>query len=116
MSAVATGPGDVPGRGRRLDVAVEHPRLIRVSGALDEDTAPMLAGVLRPVATRGGTVQVDLAGLEGVDASGFAVLLDIAHAIGRRGRLVLRDPPPAIRRLIEENAGDDVGILTIDHR
>jgi len=103
------------GRRGRLDVAIEHPRLIRVRGALDEDTAPMLAGALRPVVTRGGTVQVDLAGLETVDASGFAVLLDVASALGRRGRLVLRDPPPTIRQMVAEHVGEVVGIVTIVH-
>lgn len=102
-------------RARPLDVAVEHPRLIRVSGQLDADTAPMLAGVLRPVATRGGTVHVDLAGVQAVDETGFAVLLELAHALGRRGRLVLRDPSPAIRQVMARTPCEDVGIRTISY-
>jgi anti-anti-sigma factor len=113
MSEGVADRGTRSERGRRLDVDIEHPRLIRVRGDLDHDTAPMLAGMLRPVASRGGTVKVDLAGVQTVDASGFAVLLDVARALGRRGRLVLRDPPPTIGQLMARNRGADVERLTI---
>lgn len=76
--------------------------VLAVSGDLDPHTAPelerRLADCLADPATE---VVVDLSEVPFVDSSGLRVLLTALQALGDARRLVLRDPQPAVRRVVD---------------
>ena len=80
------------------DVVVVH-----VGGELDPHSAPTLAGHLDDLLGGGSTeVDLDLSGLRFVDSSGLRVLLAASERLtGAGGALWLRDPAPAVRRLLD---------------
>lgn len=60
--------------------------IIRVSGAVDTDNAPILRRELHALATHGSPVIVlSLGEAEKVDTSGLATLVESAQVIGRSG-------------------------------
>jgi anti-anti-sigma factor len=85
----------------RFDVDVDRHGLIRVCGELDCATAPTLAAVLEPLSSSGGDIDVDLADVGFMGAAGINVLCAAAHALGTRGRIVVRNPSPRATRVIE---------------
>ena len=85
----------------------EAPRLA-VSGELDMATAAQLAAAIAAGERADGAPPVlDLARLAFMDVAGMRVLLDAARRAKRAGgRLVVCNPPPAIRRLFALTAVD----------
>jgi len=86
--------------GARLHITESDDLLILV-GQIDVHTASDLASRLDPLPD-GETVVLDVDGVEFIDSSGLRVLVDVnqrATDVGRR--LVLRNPSPAVRRLLE---------------
>jgi anti-anti-sigma factor len=79
----------------------ETPRRVSVAGELDLDTADELAAWLESEGQGEGDLRVDAAGLSFVDSTGVRALLRAANAMAGRGRLILRDPSPAVRRVLE---------------
>ena len=77
--------------------------LVQVRGEVDLATAPLLRAVLDTVVgRRPGRVEVDLSGATFVDAHALAALTAVRRRLaGRRATLVLRDPSPAVVRLLE---------------
>ncbi|MEV4579983.1 STAS domain-containing protein [Nonomuraea jabiensis] len=73
---------------------------LRVAGELDRATLPALAGALASMADR-GSFCVDLSGLVFCDVGGLRLL--VTAAVGMRGGhiLLLRSPPPQVRRLLK---------------
>ena len=82
-------PGQVLALRGRLDVRVTADVRLELAAAVDAGSGPLL---------------LDVAALEGVDATGLGVLVGAHRRAGRAGRagrvLVLRDVPPALARVL----------------
>jgi anti-anti-sigma factor len=72
-----------------------------VSGELDMGNVDRLLRAVGPVAVPGAHLVLDLSRLEFMDCSGVRALTEILTAIGPDGRLLLREPTMAVRRMLE---------------
>jgi anti-sigma B factor antagonist len=92
-----------------LDVTVEpsaDPRVIRAAGELDASTAGGLRDAVDGVAAGSPeTLVFDLAGVEFIDSSGLAVLLEAAARIPK---VVMRSPSVAVLRVVQLTGVDHV--------
>jgi anti-anti-sigma factor len=79
----------------------ESPRRVSVAGELDLATADELAAWLVNQGQGDGDLTVDVAGLSFIDSTGVRALLRAADAMAGRGRLILRDPSPPVRSVLE---------------
>ena len=77
--------------------------VLAFSGEADAHTAPLLSHALTQAAEYGpGRVAVDLAELAFIDTQCLSIILDTHERLRDRGEaLVLRSPPPAVRRLLD---------------
>ena len=75
-------------------------RSLWVSGELDLATAPLLERALEGEIESGMDVTFDVDGLRFMDAAGLGVLVRVRRSIGQRGRVLLRDPVPIVRRVL----------------
>ena len=83
---IVVQPGRLLGFVGRLDVAAAADARIALAAAVDQGE---------------GDLMVDLAGLDGIDATGLGVLVGAHRRAGRAGRsLVLRDVSPAVARVL----------------
>ena len=82
--------------------------LVQVRGDVDIATAPLLRAVLDTVVgRRPATVEVDLSGATFMDAHALATLIAVRRRLANRhASLVLRDPSPAVVRLLELSGPD----------
>jgi anti-anti-sigma factor len=91
--------------GLEIDLLDQGPTpVVVLTGELDPYTAPRFADAIDPLQREESVSQivVDLAGVRFIDSSGLRVLIAAEHALAERGgRLVLRAPSPATRRLLE---------------
>ena len=96
-------PDSSPTRLTISDDGPGPPAVVVVAGELDPHTAPDLAAHLEALVDGGArSVELDLGGLRFMDSSGLRVLLAAAERLaGAGGSLVLRDPAPAVRRLLD---------------
>jgi anti-sigma B factor antagonist len=76
---------------------------VRLNGPIDLASAPGIERMLTlRVATAEEAVALDLSGTEFIDSSGLSMLVRLRHKAHARGlALVLVDPSPAVRRLLE---------------
>jgi len=84
--------------------------VVEVRGELDVATAPSMQDVLDQLMAEGARrIVLDLAEAPFVDSTGLGALLT-AHLrmLAHRGELLLRNPRPAARRLLELTALDRV--------
>jgi len=87
---------DVDVRGSGAD------RVVRVAGDIDLDSSPRLLPLLQESLRVAQTVKVDLAGVEYIDSSGVAVLIQGLKYAGKHGaRFVLFDPSPRVMAVLE---------------
>ena len=89
------------GAGFALDVArAGHVLVLR--GRLDvRVTADVRLALAEAVGQGSGDLVVDVAALDGIDATGLGVLVGAHRRAGRAGRsLVLRDVPPSLARAL----------------
>ena len=105
---------DGTAQGALLAVYAEPPWLLHVSGELDLCSAPALTKMLEGPTKHGGTVGLDLAQLTYIDSSGLHVILNTVDLLGERGRVVLFNPSPVVRRVLEICGLDDM-IEVSDH-
>jgi anti-sigma B factor antagonist len=84
-----------------ISVAATNPHpVLSLAGELDLATAPELAEELRRI--EGPEIELDLARLAFIDASGLRVIAEAADECERRGRrLVVRNAPPTAHRILE---------------
>ena len=77
--------------------------VVRVFGEVDIVTAPVLKRHLdSAIASGRPTIVIDLAETTFLDARGVGVLVGARTRISRAGgRLILRRPPPLVRRVLE---------------
>jgi anti-sigma B factor antagonist len=88
-------------QGALFAVHASSPWLLHLSGELDLDGARALTNALEGPTKRGGTIGLDLAELTYMDSTGIHVILNTVRLLGERGRVVLFNPCPLVRRLIE---------------
>jgi anti-sigma B factor antagonist len=91
----------------------EPPWLLHLSGELDLCSAPALTIALEGPTKRGGTIGLELAELTYMDSTGIHVILNTVRLLGERGRVVLFNPSPLVRRLIEICGLD--GMIDVRH-
>lgn len=84
----------------KYKVDVEE-RTVRLAGDLDLATAPDFVRAVSCLDGTSGDLIVDLAGVEFLDSSGLRAIFDVARTMEGRGRVVLRNPPPQARRVLE---------------
>jgi len=87
------------------DLAVRTDRagqVLRLQGRLDvRVTADVRLALAAALEQGAGDLMPDVAGLDGVDATGLGVLVGAHRRAGRAGpTLVLRDVPPALARVL----------------
>jgi anti-anti-sigma factor len=83
----------------RVDVRLEE-RTALLVGELDMAYTDSLAAAVTPLVEQPGDVVVDLEHLSFIDSSGLLALLRTADRISD-GRLVLRNPSEAVRRVLD---------------
>jgi anti-anti-sigma factor len=81
-------------------VCAEPPSLLHLAGELDLVGAPGLTDALEPLTSRGANIGVELAQLTFMDSTGINALCLAAHALGERGRIVVLNAAPSVRRVI----------------
>ena len=89
--------------------------VVRACGELDRDTAPALTQhVDQLVAGHSPLLLVlDLAGVDYLGAAGITALLHVRDTLTRRGgRLVLQEPSPQVRKVLE--LGQVAGLFDVD--
>jgi len=76
---------------------------LEISEELDRVRLPGLSPVLDRVLSLGpGEMVIDLSGCRHIDAAGIGLLLDVHRRMTRgQGTLILRNPNPRIRRILE---------------
>ena len=76
---------------------------LRLSGQLREADISALAAALEPLVRAGaGTVVLDLAGLDSIEAGGFGAIVRAARRLQLAGReLVIRSPQSATYEILE---------------
>ena len=94
------------GGGRPFEVTVTEQSdtvVVRVAGEVDVVTAPVLRRHLdSALAANRDIVVIDLSDTTFLDARGVAVLVHARkHVVGSGGHLVVRRPPPLVRRVLE---------------
>ncbi len=87
-----------------------------IAGEIDESTYAGLVGVLDELGDTGGEVQLDLAGVQYCDLAGLRAIVALTGAghVGNGRRVVLRDVPPHLRKVLEIVGWDTTPGLTMD--
>lgn len=83
-------------------IQIEPGKLLCLAGRLDVVAAADVRSALAGALDHGvGDLTLDLSAVEGMDATGLGVLVGAHRRAGRAGRrLVLRDVPPAVARVL----------------
>jgi anti-anti-sigma factor len=79
----------------------EHERELLLAGELDLATTPVLLERAEMLLRSDGDLTLVLAGVSFVDSQGIRGFIQIARWLEGRGRLVLADPTPEVRKLFE---------------
>jgi anti-sigma B factor antagonist len=90
-----------PGAEVRIETSADASGIptVTVSGDLDMSNADALKETVASVtADHPEKLIIDFSGLRFMDSAGIAVLVDAAHKVGS---VQLRDPSPAVRRVVE---------------
>lgn len=101
VPAAAPGTTGTPAAPFVLEVR-QAGQVLVLAGRLDvRVTADVRLALAAAVASGTGELVLDVAGVEGVDATGLGVLVGAHRRAGRAGRVVvLRDVPPALARVL----------------
>jgi anti-anti-sigma factor len=86
--------------------------VIRLDGELDMASAEDLRTALRGC-SQDGPLTVDASGLLFIDSVGLGVLIEAARPRRGRGKIVVREPTPAVRRVFEIALPDGVEGLEV---
>jgi anti-anti-sigma factor len=84
-----------------------------VTGELDLSTAGVFDTAVAAALDAGGPLVLDLSRLTFVDSSGLRCLIHLARSLEGSG-LVLRDPSPGVRSLLEQRGLDAAGLWTVE--
>lgn len=95
----------------RLTTSGTRPTVV-VRGEVDQDTASTFAAIVDTAVRRGPVVVLDLRDLWFIDTTGLRVLIDAHLRLGQVPEaIVLRDPPPLLRRLLHIFGVEDLFTL-----
>ena len=97
------GPRDGVIACSRVEVRRERDGRFEVEGELDVSNVEQLGDALWAELRAGSSVVVDLSGLAFMDSQGLRLFVQLALHAGQRGLgpVVLLNPSPAIRRILE---------------
>ncbi|MFD4740225.1 STAS domain-containing protein [Streptomyces virginiae] len=91
-------------------------RVVQVGGEMDIDRAPMMYDALQAAITEpagSDEIVVDLSDLSFCDSSGLNALIHARQTAAEHGRrIILRTPPPQLRRLLEMTGADALFPIT----
>ncbi|WP_327732969.1 STAS domain-containing protein [Streptomyces nojiriensis] len=91
-------------------------RVVHVGGEMDIDRAPMMYDALQAAITEPGSpdeIFVDLSDLSFCDSSGLNALIHAQQTAAEHGRrIILRNPPPQLQRLLQLTGADALFPLT----
>jgi anti-anti-sigma factor len=73
----------------------------RLEGELDMATAPGLSEVLRAASTSDDPIVLDFEGVSFMDSSGLRAILEAAGLPSDRGPVVILNPMPQVRRVLD---------------
>jgi anti-sigma B factor antagonist len=105
-------PEPEPSESGATVVDVDGTRRVVVRGEIDLTTAPQLTAAIDAAIDGASHVEVDFSNTTFMDSSGVAVLVDAYTHLGeRRGAVVLRDPSPAVRRVLALGEVEDLFVI-----
>jgi len=84
-----------------LNVESAGERRFSIKGELDAATAPQLLGAIEGAYDGPGDLQFEVSGLSFCDSTGLRALLQVAKSLDGRGALVLQNPSPGVKRLLD---------------
>lgn len=84
-------------------------------GEVDAFTRDIFAAAIDHLLTQRGDLRLHLTGLSFIDVGGAAILATRAFSLPPGRRLILRNPPPELRRLLELLWADHAN-LEMEHR
>jgi anti-anti-sigma factor len=87
--------------------ATEEARSLALAGELDLATTPMLLDRADVLLEDPGDLRLVLAEVTFIDSQGIRAFIQLARALDGRGRLVLADPSPEVRKLFDIVRVDD---------
>lgn len=109
MADVADDPAHDPGRDVLTIVITQEDGgapMVKVAGEIDLATADQLRTALLPVLAAGPPcITFHLAGVDFIDSSGLAVLVNSAN---HTDEVFVREPSPAVLRVIEATGLSDI--------
>ena len=82
--------------------------VVRASGEIDIAAAGAFHDALREAVARESRVVVDLTDVRFIDGTGLGALVAARKEVGEAGEIVLRDPSPLVRRLLDLTRLDEV--------
>ena len=86
-----------------------------VTGELDVGTIGVFDSGTAPARDAGDEVVLDLSGVTFVDSSGLGRLIDLGRTLqARRARLVLREPSPKVRHVLEQRGLERVNLWRVE--
>jgi anti-anti-sigma factor len=100
--------------GLHIDVTERPDRQVFavIAGELDITTADELRAGLRDAAAGGGSLCIDLAGIDFVDSSGLGALVKLHNTAEEHGtELELRNVPSKVQRLLEITKLSDLFVI-----
>lgn len=74
---------------------------VRVAGEVDATVRDSWHAALAPLADVDGDVHLDLTALTFIDVRGVAELVDLADGLGEERQMVLHQPPPVLRQVMD---------------
>ena len=77
------------------------PNTYFLGGELDMATAPALTEAVAPSVAGGGAILLDLGAVTFIDSMGVHALMEISHALGDRGCILVHGAQPRVRRLLD---------------
>jgi anti-anti-sigma factor len=87
--------------------ATEEARSLALAGELDLATTPMLLDRADVLLEDPGDLRLVLAEVTFIDSQGIRAFIQLARTLDGRGRLVLADPSPEVRKLFDIVRVDD---------
>ncbi|WP_034384773.1 STAS domain-containing protein [Herbidospora cretacea] len=94
-----------------LQIAPLNDRVgVRAAGEVNLATRHLWESTLTSLPAQITVVHLELSGLRSVDAGGAAAVAAVAERLAPNGRIILHDPPHALRRILDVLWPDITGI------
>jgi anti-anti-sigma factor len=89
-------------------------RSLALAGELDLATAPTLLERAQPLLEDEGDLRLLLTDVSFIDSQGIRAFIQLARSLTGRGRLVLAEPSPEVRKLFEIVRVDDFPNVAVE--